>query len=253
MKYLYLISSALLLSACQLTEQQASKYEAFEGFEESANHPALVDNQPHTTTEQHPKSEILSKESSQQGQGESAANSFEGFEESANHPALVDNSPQQLVVEHSESEVSSKASGQQRQGESAANSFEGFEESANHPALIDSQQTKANKQQSQPANNRLIEIRSKTAQGEAEFTYQGTRLFTVQWRQYKAYFYTLKNSAGELLVHNPPLLYNIEKDPSELTNIAPRATETLTELKRLIAEQQQLLNQLSHQDAVAQN
>jgi arylsulfatase A-like enzyme len=67
------------------------------------------------------------------------------------------------------------------------------------------------------------------------FYYRGSELYALRKGAFKAHFITElayhKDSQRE--VHNPPLLYNLEHDPSEKYNIAADHPETIEELIKI--------------------
>ena len=66
---------------------------------------------------------------------------------------------------------------------------------------------------------------------ETMFYYRGTRLFAVRHGAYKAHFITKPEyGRGETAEHDPPLLYQLEHDPSERHNVAESHPKVLEEI-----------------------
>lgn len=66
------------------------------------------------------------------------------------------------------------------------------------------------------------------------FFYKGTQLYAVRKGDYKIHFATYTAYVKqEPVVHDPPLLYEINHDPAERFNITPEHPEVLEELKAL--------------------
>lgn len=69
------------------------------------------------------------------------------------------------------------------------------------------------------------------------FYYLGAQLFAVRKGSWKMHFKTLTPYVGEAPVeHDPPLLFNLERDPSERFNLAEQHPEIIEDLKQ-VAEQ----------------
>lgn len=67
------------------------------------------------------------------------------------------------------------------------------------------------------------------------FYYRGTRLFAVRKGPYKAHFITQSGYGNDKPVeHDPPVLYNLEQDPSEKYNIAKGHPEAIAEIRKEI-------------------
>ena len=72
--------------------------------------------------------------------------------------------------------------------------------------------------------------------GEMYF-YRGRELFAVRKGPWKAHFLTQPGyGAGRREVHDPPLLFQLDVDPSETTNVAADHAEVLREITSLAAE-----------------
>ncbi len=69
------------------------------------------------------------------------------------------------------------------------------------------------------------------------FYYRGTRLFAVRYGPWKAHF---MSQAGYGMPkpkkHDPPLLYHLERDPSEKYNVADKHPEMLEKIEALVQE-----------------
>jgi arylsulfatase A-like enzyme len=66
------------------------------------------------------------------------------------------------------------------------------------------------------------------------FYYRGTRLYAMRMGEWKAHFIT-KPEYGKNIkdtYHDPPLLYNLQHDPSEKYNIAKHHPEILRDIKQ---------------------
>lgn len=71
------------------------------------------------------------------------------------------------------------------------------------------------------------------------FYYRGTHLMAVRLGAFKAHFFTQPAygpGAGQRTEHNPPLLYNLERDPGERYDVAGDHPDVLEEISALVAE-----------------
>jgi arylsulfatase A len=69
------------------------------------------------------------------------------------------------------------------------------------------------------------------------FFYRGTALYAVRYKSFKAHFSTRSEYGGEPPVsHDPPLLYNLDEDPSEKVDVAARHPDVVTAIQRIAAE-----------------
>ncbi len=68
------------------------------------------------------------------------------------------------------------------------------------------------------------------------FYYSGRDLFAMRVGPYKAHFITQEAYVfnAEKVQHNPPLLFNIEEDPSERFNIAEKHPEVIAEIQKAL-------------------
>ena len=86
----------------------------------------------------------------------------------------------------------------------------------------------------------LSPILFKNKKGEREhlFYYRGTELFAVRKGNFKAHFITQGEYGlyGEKEIHDPPLLYNLNHDPSESFNISRKHPEILKSIEKLVDE-----------------
>jgi arylsulfatase A-like enzyme len=73
------------------------------------------------------------------------------------------------------------------------------------------------------------------------FYYRGTDLYAVRLGDFKAHYITQGEYGlyGGKEIHNPPLLYNLNHDPSEEYNIADQHTEVLEAMNELVAAHQE--------------
>jgi arylsulfatase A len=69
--------------------------------------------------------------------------------------------------------------------------------------------------------------------------YRGQRIFAVRKGPFKAHFITRSEYGGnDEEQHDPPLLFNLEHDPSEKYNIAQKHPEIIEEIKKLMQKHQ---------------
>ena len=68
--------------------------------------------------------------------------------------------------------------------------------------------------------------------------YRGTQLYAARLGAYKAHFITQGEYGqfGDKKTHDPPLLYNLNRDPSEQFNIAETHPEVLKNIESLVTE-----------------
>ena len=83
-----------------------------------------------------------------------------------------------------------------------------------------------------------ILFKNKKGKREHLFYYRGTELFAVRKGNFKAHFITQGEYGlyGEKEIHDPPLLYNLNHDPSERFNISRKHPEILKSIEKLVDE-----------------
>jgi arylsulfatase A-like enzyme len=78
---------------------------------------------------------------------------------------------------------------------------------------------------------------------EEVYYYRKRDLFAMRLGAYKAHFITQKVYVGEERVyHDPPLLFNVEEDPSERFNIADEYPEVLDQIRKAVIAHQENMN-----------
>jgi arylsulfatase A-like enzyme len=73
------------------------------------------------------------------------------------------------------------------------------------------------------------------------FYYRGTRLMAARLGPWKAHFMTQAAygpGSNEPTAHDPPLLYNLDHDPSEKHDVARDHADVIAEIRKLISEHQ---------------
>src|SRR5690606_25224292 len=71
------------------------------------------------------------------------------------------------------------------------------------------------------------------------FYYRGTELYAVRHGPYKAHFVTRSAYGKDQPVkHDPPLLFNLDVDPGEQTNVAKDHADVLAEIAKVAADHQ---------------
>lgn len=80
------------------------------------------------------------------------------------------------------------------------------------------------------------------------YYYRGTEIYAFRKGAYKAHFITEGEYGGpEKTAHDPPLLYNLEVDPSEKTDIAGQHPEVLLEMQKILEEHRSSLTPVENQ------
>lgn len=75
--------------------------------------------------------------------------------------------------------------------------------------------------------------------------FRGTKIYAIRQGQYKAHFSTKPGFGPQLVetIHDPPLLFDLERDPAEQNNLAASRPDIVAGMVRLRAEQQAGLTQ----------
>jgi arylsulfatase A len=80
------------------------------------------------------------------------------------------------------------------------------------------------------------------------FFYRGTSLYAVRHGSFKAHFITRSEYGGEPPVsHDPPLLYNLDEDPSERFDVAARHPDVVSAIQRIAAEHRRTVEPVESQ------
>lgn len=81
-------------------------------------------------------------------------------------------------------------------------------------------------------------LREEYSSRDDVFYYRGTKLYAVRLGDYKAHFVTQGSYGmfGPREEHNPPLLFNLNHDPSEKYNIAADHPEVIDEIRQRVKE-----------------
>ena len=82
---------------------------------------------------------------------------------------------------------------------------------------------------------------NKNTERDHLFYYRGTNLYAIRLGDFKAHYVTQGEYGqfGEKEIHNPPLLYNLNQDPSEQYNIAVQHPDILQAMKNLVMAHQE--------------
>ena len=74
------------------------------------------------------------------------------------------------------------------------------------------------------------------------FYYRGAQLYAVRKGAFKAHFITKPAYAqGKAVTHDPPVLYNLEHDPSEKYNVAKDHPDVIADIRAEVARHNQAL------------
>ncbi|MEO1997259.1 MAG: arylsulfatase, partial [Planctomycetaceae bacterium] len=80
------------------------------------------------------------------------------------------------------------------------------------------------------------------------FYYRGTRLMAVRKGPWKAHFITQPGYGGKAgETHDPPLLYHLEHDPGETTDLAKDHADAIEDIRRLVMAHRAQLTPVSSQ------
>ncbi|MFB3902145.1 MAG: sulfatase [Acidobacteriota bacterium] len=83
------------------------------------------------------------------------------------------------------------------------------------------------------------------------FYYRGTELYAVRKGRFKAHFTTrVEYGAGEPVPHDPPLLYNLEEDPSEQYDIARQNPAVIAEIQAIAKQHRATVTPVPDQLAI---
>lgn len=97
-----------------------------------------------------------------------------------------------------------------------------------------------------------------TASGKVErkayMFYRGTQLFAARVGNFKAHFITQPSyGPGAREEHNPPLLFDLAKDPAEAVNIAAQHPEVIAKINTAVARHRETVKPVANQlDAVVE-
>jgi arylsulfatase A-like enzyme len=73
------------------------------------------------------------------------------------------------------------------------------------------------------------------------FFYRGDRLMAVRKGPWKAHFITQGGYKKDAQEHNPPLLFNVETDPSEQFDVADKNPDIIEDIKVEVQRHKQTL------------
>lgn len=83
------------------------------------------------------------------------------------------------------------------------------------------------------------------------FYYRGTELYAVRKGRFKAHFTTrVEYAAGDPVPHDPPLLYNLEEDPSEQYDVAKQNPEVIAEILAIAKQHRSTVTPVPDQLAI---
>ena len=78
--------------------------------------------------------------------------------------------------------------------------------------------------------------------------YRDTRLYAVRLGEYKAHFFSQRqNGNGKVESHHPPLLFNLNIDPSEKYDVSAKHPEVIAEIEKIKNEHQSTLVEVENQ------
>jgi len=81
--------------------------------------------------------------------------------------------------------------------------------------------------------------KNKKSPREIMYYYRGGKLRAVRMGHWKVHYETMPEIEGKKYTkHDPPILYNIEQDPGEQYNIAPKHPDVLTRIQKIVDEHQ---------------
>ncbi len=80
------------------------------------------------------------------------------------------------------------------------------------------------------------------------FFYRGTDIFAVRHGAFKAHFKTRPEyGRSKITEHNPPLLYNLDHDPSEKYDLSKKHPEVIESLKKIVEEHRKGVKEVPNQ------
>jgi arylsulfatase A-like enzyme len=83
---------------------------------------------------------------------------------------------------------------------------------------------------------------------ETMIFYRGSDVFAVRHGSFKAHFLTKSEYGNDPVVtHQPPLLYNLEQDPSEKFDVAREHPAAIAEIERILAAHRSTLKRVPSQ------
>ncbi len=89
---------------------------------------------------------------------------------------------------------------------------------------------------------------SRQAVRDEIFYYRGTRIFAIRKGKYKAHFITKSGYGNDRkVVHETPLLFDLEQDPSEKFDVAAEHPEIIEEIKQLVETHKSTLKPVINQ------
>ncbi len=83
------------------------------------------------------------------------------------------------------------------------------------------------------------------------FYYRGTELYAVRKGRFKAHFTTrVEYAVGDPVPHDPPLLYNLEEDPSEQYDVAKQYPQVIADILAIAAQHRSTVKPVPDQLAI---